>query len=284
MGTKISIITFNVFGVPFNGNKIIKSLFRTRIRKRFRAIGKLLNDSKADIICLQEVYTIPHLNILKETLAKYPYCYYKLFLLSPRGGVITFSKFPMETVEYADFIEGGKWHNKSVVGKISKRGLLITKLKEHPYYIINTHLTQNSDHDWSENNRYIPMLKSQLDEVIKATALLIKNNIVILAGDFNMPKKSEIYQQFIRTSSLFDIFNEHEIPTARNIPILDSKNIGRIDYIFITKNATLKKVSEKHIFTKKVAITPNEKIYLSDHIGLQVDLELTSKLKSENKN
>jgi sphingomyelin phosphodiesterase 2 len=269
----LSIITFNTFGVPFDGNNIVKSLLRTKIRKRFKVIGDELNNSGADIIALQEVYTLPHLAILQKEMTKYPYSYYKKFLIGPRGGVVTFSKFPMDTVDYTDFKNKGQWLNKSFVGKLSKRGLLITKVHNMPIYIINTHLTQNSDHDWSRSNRYIPILKSQLSEIGR-TLELLKNAPVILVGDFNMPKNSDLYQLFVASTGLLDVFKSDTTPTCRNIHPLQTGDVGRIDYIFTNQN-TIHIQKSENILTDKFAITPKVTKFLSDHIALKADLTIT---------
>lgn len=264
---QLTLISFNTFGVPFDGNNLVKSFLRTNIRKRFKLIGKELNQLDTDIIALQEVYTYPHLNILRKEMTSYKYCYYKKFLIGPRGGVVTFSKIPMGTIKYKDFRSKGSMNNKSIVGRISKRGILTTKIHGFSTYILNTHLTQNSDHDWAHGNKYVPVLKAQLEE-IKSILSLLQNSTVFLLGDFNLPKNSEIYYEFIKNNKLIDLFGQDITPTYRGHAIY--KNVsGKIDYIF--SNQQINTLSYSYIFQ-------NDKIengsFLSDHIGLKATLTI----------
>lgn len=272
----LSIITFNTFGVPFDGNKIFKSFLRTSIRKRFKVIGKLLNNSDADIIALQEIYTFTHLNILKKELSNYSYCYYKKFLIAPRGGVVTFSKFPMEEVEYSDFKHKGNWYNKSFVGKMSGRGLLITKIKGHPIYIGNTHLTQNSDEEFKESNKFYNMLESQLKDITDVVNLLSMNNQVILTGDFNLPKNIHLYNNFLSSTKLIDTFGGILEPTKHKEFLFAKDYLECIDYIFVTKSAGVSCANSSHLFTEKAEISKGLLSYLSDHIALKVDISFNT--------
>ena len=113
---------------------------------------------------------------------------------------------------------------------------------------------------------------SQLMHIAEITdALVSMNNEVIITGDFNTPKDSDLYEAFINTSQVQDVFAEFE--TSTKIPELSEtgKDLERIDYIFLTeKNAKADIFNKDHLFEQKQEID-GEAAYLSDHIGLKTE-------------
>jgi endonuclease/exonuclease/phosphatase family metal-dependent hydrolase len=259
----LSVISFNTYGAPVLSKKI---------KERYTRLATILNGSSADILSLQEVHTYRHLKILKKMLKQYPYVVYKKYLYGPRGGLVTFSKMPIESCEYSNFQKRGSLTNKSFVAKLMRNGVLLAKLSGYPIYVLNTHLTPNTDLDWSLENRISPFTYSQLMHVAEVTdALVSMKNEVIITGDFNTPKDSELYEAFMNTSELQDVFSEYD--TSTKIPELsqDGRDLERIDYIFLTqKNAKADVFNKEHIFEKKQEVD-GEMAYLSDHIGLKTE-------------
>ncbi len=271
----LSIASFNIFGAPFYGNKIFRSLFRTRIFERFHIIADYFSKSGVDIVALQEVHTFRQLRFLKDRMQNFPHVLYEQFLYGPKGGVVIFSKIPFEHMEYVDFNKRGTFFNKTIVAKIGRRGILMGKLKDSPVYIFNTHLTQNSDHDWSPQNRYVPFLVSQLKQVAETIASLSSKHTVIIAGDFNMPKTSPYYEWFIKHTHLKDIFNKYYSATYHKELLKQGHTIGRVDYIFVNNTKRITALNTMHIFKRKVQIDPAHVAYVSDHIGLKADIAIT---------
>jgi len=273
---EISIITFNVFGAPFFGSKIIRSLFRTKIAKRFEKIGTALNTSSADFILLQEVHTYQHLTILKKKLSNYKYYYFKKYLLGPRGGLATFSKYKCEQQTYVDFTEKGSWLSKSIVGKLGKRGLLILDFMSLDLTVINTHLSQNSELTWGDQGHYINVIRSQLLQITDILKGIAPKYLIFFGGDFNMPKESKEYENFLVSCKLQDLRKSDSTSTKHAEYSQGKSYIECIDYIFASKNHSIKVIENKKLFTNRVKID-NEEIYLSDHIGLQTKFEISSK-------
>lgn len=153
-----------------------------------------------------------------------------------------------------------------------RNGVLLAKLTGYPIYILNTHLTPNTDLDWSLQNRLSPFTYSQLMHISELTqALVSMHNEVIITGDFNTPKDSELYQAFMDTSQVEDVFSEFD--TSTKVPELspDGKDLERIDYIFLTqKNAKADIFNKDHMFEQKQPVD-GEMSYLSDHIGLKTE-------------
>jgi endonuclease/exonuclease/phosphatase family metal-dependent hydrolase len=196
----LSVISFNTCGAPILSKKI---------KERYMRLADILNSSNSDILSLQEVHTYRHLRILKKKLSNYPYVVYKKYLYGPRGGLVIFSKKPIETCEYSNFQKRGSLMNKTVVAKLMRNGVLLAKLSGYPIYVLNTHLTPNTDLDWSMDNRMTPFTYSQLMHVAEITDTLVAmNNEVIITGDFNTPKDSELYDLFLQSSPVEDVFSE----------------------------------------------------------------------------
>lgn len=271
---ELSIATLNVFGAPFFAYRILRTLFRTKIFDRFKIITKYFNKSNIDIVAFQEVHTNRQLSFLIRSMSAYPYVACEKYFFGPRGGVVIFSKFPFENVDYVDFKQKGKLWNKSIVGKIGKRGVLIAKLSRHPIYILNTHLTQNSDHNWHPKNRFLPIMRSQLQQLSEIVASLSEKNSVITTGDFNMPKTSPYYEYFKTQSRVKDIFADYSFNTYRKEFLPSGHSVGRIDYIFTSGKPEIIEPHVSHIFRKKLNLSKHGFHYVSDHVGLKARLLL----------
>lgn len=265
---KLSIVSFNVFGAPFDPHRVLWSLLKTRIATRLTKISQILSEQNADVILLQELHSYKHLSLMRKILKEYPFVIYKRYLFGPRGGLVVFSKLPLKQLEYVDFRKKGAYFNKSITGHISKKGILLCKLDNYPVYLLNTHLTQNSDHDWSKSNRYSQYLLAQLQQLAEiVTFLTPSRNQIILGGDLNMPKDSMFYKQFLSRSNLVDLFSDYSSSTYHNDYFPDRKlNIGRIDYIFASYGCKLR--AKDQIFTQKFKQQDGKISYLSDHKGL----------------
>lgn len=178
-----------------------------------------------------------------------------------------FSKLPFEKVIYQDFFTQGQYHNKSITGYLSRKGVLLAKLKNYPLWVLDTHLTQNSDHDWSENNRYIPILTKQLEQLIRLRDHFTKREqAVILAGDFNMPKGTRYYHDFLKSTKLRDAFPKDSFPTYQESFLPKNASVGRLDFIFHSDNLSIKDTN--YILQSPIEDDRGENFYLSDHIGL----------------
>lgn len=102
-------------------------------------------------------------------------------------------------------------------------------------------------------------------------ALVSMHNEVIITGDFNTPKDSELYDVFMNTSQVEDVFAEYSTSTKIADLSSDGRDLERIDYIFLTqKNAKADIFNKDHMFERR-EVVDGEMAYLSDHIGLKTE-------------
>lgn len=271
-----SILSFNVFGTPFHPQRIIRSILRNHVRKRFREIARELEQKNFDILAFQEVYTYPHFLFLRHHLRSFPYVAYTRSLYGPKGGMVIFTKLPFEKVEYITFRKSGVYWKKSATGPLTRKGMLLMKVTNRPLWIVNTHLTQNSDGNWSEENHYARIIVSQLKQCADSIKTLQKVGMtVLLTGDFNVPKNSLLYKQFLSDSELSDVFSQFHFPTYHAIFAPKGEEQGRIDFMFTNRNKGLKVTEKDHLFTQEWEMTDGTKTYLSDHIALSASFEMS---------
>jgi len=246
------------------------------VMKRLPETAKVLSEQDVDIIALQEVHTYLILNLLRKKLSAYPYVLYKKYIYGPRGGLVIFSKLPVENFQYINFEQRGAFTNSSLVAHIIKNGVLMCKLKNSPLYILNTHLTPNLDFNWTEKNRFYNFLNSQLEQIASIVNTLISNKYnVVVAGDFNTSKDSNLYKHFLSKSNLIDIFEKFNSPTLHQVYLAKNKKAKRIDYIFLRAVNSKPEIKMKeHIFTKKYSLGNGKMRYLSDHLGLKTEISI----------
>lgn len=274
MQKNISILSLNMFGTPFHPQQIIRSLMRNAVRKRFSAIAEIIAHLNTDVLLLQEVHDYPHLLFLKKLLPMYPHIAYRHMLYGPRGGLVIFSKLPLTSIHYYDFQTKGKLHNKSITGHLSMKGILQARLKQENLWIINTHLTQNSDHDFTSTNRYVPILLSQLHQLaVHINIIKDRGGNLILGGDFNMPKDTKFYKDFLGVTNLKDAFPRDSFPTYHESFLPKGKYVGRVDYIFVTNG--IKTLKKSYILKKPLRDHSGELFYASDHMGLVATLSVS---------
>lgn len=282
MKTKISILSLNMFGSPFHPKRIIRSFMRNSVRKRFGLIAQEFLKQDPDIITVQEVYLYHTFFDLRRQLSKYPFVAYKKMLIGPRGGVVIFSKIPFERVEYIDFNDRGNYTNKAITGQVTRKGILLAQLKNSQTWILTTHLIQNSDYPWienvwSENNKFSGLIQSQLDQTASVVKTLVgAGTDVVLTGDFNIPKRTNLYKLFIKDAKVVDAFAKFNSPTYHASFIPETANAERLDYIFYSSPRNKISASDqKHLFEKPIIID-GEELYVSDHVGLMAQISLKS--------
>lgn len=266
---ELSVVTFNTQGAQ---------AFWHSSFSRFDSSAKQLNLVDAQIIDLQEVFTYRHLRILKRHLTKFNYCVFERNIWGPKGGLVTFSKFPIEIRSYTPY-SSITLLNTGQIGTyfrnlFTRKGILISKLRSSPIYFVNTHLTTNRDNDWSKNNRFFSIHQAQIKELCALINSIKHYSLIVISGDFNISKKSDLYKKLIKELHAKDVFIEHNSPSFHSEFMSNPETPNRIDYLLVknhTKN--FKTTGKKHLFTRRLIPKNINHGFLSDHIGLKADFE-----------
>lgn len=259
--SSFSLLSFNTFGTLF---------FAPNILRRLKTFAQTVNDSDIDILCLQEVATHYHFNVLRKMLTNYPYHARKKTIMGPKGGLVIFSKLPIEDIQYDTFASLG---SIAMYTQLLRNGILSVRIKDMPLWICNTHLISDFEYEASKKNRYYKYVYGQVQESAEFLQQKAESDdTVLLAGDFNMTPIDPGYKAFLQTSGSKDVFAGETKPTYYKDSIdwrFKAPKDVRIDYIFLRDSydrITIK--STEYAFTKTVQITPSIISYLSDHIGL----------------
>jgi hypothetical protein len=237
------------------------------INYRLNKIKLILEQCNADIVLLQEVFSDYSREILTTFFKKYKYN----IVISPKsyvffnGGLLIASKHKIvhnDCYTYNNSVGDDWWATKGI---LYAQVIINNKI----YNIFNTHCN-NDNPILCYNRENVPIIKNKqtcefLNYIINiknninknfinnkyklSNITYHKNNIIyIIAGDFNMLYKSELYNKFI--NKLEKIFN---INTNKNTLITDAHNNTQIDYII-------------NCYDKDVLDIPTSETYIIDNI------------------
>ena len=267
-GFTFSIASLNTLGVPFLSPYPVD---------RYIGLCQAFERLRADIINLQEVHTYNLFHLLKKNLPSYPYVAYERALLGPRGGLVTLSRYPLEKVQFTPFTHPEPMIQRLLYANpITHKGSLMAKIQGKALLIYNTHLIPNRKGNWSRENKMYQTHEKQLEELSNLIAqAAYKENYVVVSGDFNIPKSSDLYTHFLDISHARDIFAADDTPTFHAEFLPSGKKAHRIDYIFLyPEEAAMTIHASSLLFQNKVTLRNGKTAYLSDHLGLMAELEL----------
>jgi endonuclease/exonuclease/phosphatase (EEP) superfamily protein YafD len=139
-----------------------------------------------------------------------------------------------------------------------------------PMLIINTHLLANFAGDWERSGMYARVEEQQLRQLAETVQAQPKDSIVIVVGDFNIPRGSGLYRDFLLHSGLTDLLAGDYRPTLR-MPFKAASSVSlSIDYILARIPETYSfKIDCDHCFSERHPINDRMQGYLSDHHGIE---------------
>jgi len=210
---KCKVITWNIAGLPYYVN--IYGNPEVRIQQIIEKIKK----QKADIILLQEVFTI---SLIKQIKSAFKNDYWvrssnksrKIKLLNVFGpltlgsGLVTLFNKKKFQVQHLKF-----YHFKYLSGedKLSNKGLQLFSIYSQQLkctiIVINTHLN-NPDAIFSRHKKSVKVTTNQILSIKKLFANY-KNKKIILGGDLNMAKLK--FDKCIRNKIDYICVNDLEI-------------------------------------------------------------------------
>jgi endonuclease/exonuclease/phosphatase family metal-dependent hydrolase len=259
-----SLLTLNCFGAP-----------GIRAASRLRRLAEELNRADYAAVCLQEVQSHHFRKLLTHAChPSYPAHAYQQFIHAPKGGLLTLSRLPLEADEFVLFQNRGLWYTPAVTDWILHKGVLITRftVNKRPVVVLNTHLTANYMGDWSRSNPFAKQEHNELMQVAELVNAQPSDSIVIVCGDFNIPRGSWLYESFLAAASLTDPMAGDQRPTFR-----PHRGMGRhyavpIDFTLYRAPASLRIETKSDLrFHHKLKIHDRE-MHLSDHLAVETRL------------
>ena len=81
-----------------------------------------------------------------------------------------------------------------------RKEMLISSLHwgDVPVVVINTHILANDSGDWERYGVFTRMQEKQLRQLADTVAAQPSNALVAVVGDFNLPRSSQLYHNFLQ--------------------------------------------------------------------------------------
>ena len=259
-----ALLTLNCFGVP-----------APLTRRRLRTLARELDRHDASVVCLQEVQAHAYRQLLVQACATYSANAYTPFVHAPKGGLLTLARLPIDQSYFTLYRERGLWHTPAVADWILHKGVLHTHMRfaGHPIVVLNTHLNANYSGDWRANNRYAQTEHGQLRQLAEIVAAQPPDALVLVAGDFNIPRGSWLYDEFLAASGLIDPLAGDTEPTYRLPPGVPSRYAQPIDFALVRAPQLPRlQVHSRLCFREKLPLIDGRLAYLSDHCGVELRL------------
>ena len=241
-------------------------------------LGQRLDAAPIDVLNLQEVFHYASLRVLRERLPSYPYVGFRRSVVGPAGGLVTFSRLPLRRVRYRSFagIAPPRGRLKFRVKRAllsAVQGLTTVELAGLPITIVNTHLTANRDGDWSPGNRFHAFQRAQLRRLNATLARRRRPGLTVITGDFNIASDSDHYPLIVDHGARHDPFAATGPVTFHAAFLPPGEPAHRIDYALLAGDASVLNCTT--LFPEPLTVD-GEPYFLSDHIGLTVQIGLSS--------
>jgi endonuclease/exonuclease/phosphatase family metal-dependent hydrolase len=257
------LLTLNCYGVPAPGTW-----------SRLRALARLLDESAMSAVCLQEVQANVYRKLFVKSVAGYDSAF-EPFIHAPKGGLLTLSAAPIETREFILYQERGLWYTPALTDWILHKGMLITRMTLHGLrvVVINTHLTANYMGNWGRGNAYAEHEHNQLMELARVVRAQPDHALVVVAGDFNVPRGSWLYESFMMQSRLTDPMAGETQPTLRPRRGMPRRYFAPIDYTLFRSPPLHGCQINSHLrFEDPVELGNGRSAHVSDHIGVELNV------------
>ncbi len=240
------------------------------------ALARELENRAYQVVCLQEIQLHNFQRLMVKACSSYPYSVYEPYFHCPKGGLLTFSRLPITNKSFEPYAERGLWYTPMLMDRLFYKGMLIQNLiwAGTRMVIINTHLLANYAGDWERHGVYARAEQKQLQQLAETVRGQPADSFVIVVGDFNIPRGSWLYRDFLGSSGLTDLLAGDTRPTLRLPHGVPPRFAFPIDYIFVRKPATCSFEIECDLcFTGKYWITSHHQGYLSDHNGIEIRIK-----------
>ena len=260
----LSLLTFNCFGLWLPGTK-----------RRLLTLAQQLEKSSYQVVCLQEIQLHRYQRLLVNACPSYSYPFFEPYFHCPKGGLLTLSRIPLTDKSFEPYEERGLWYTPMLLDRFFYKGMLLTKLTwaNIPVTIINTHILANFAGDWRRGGMYVRVEEKQLRQLVKTVQAQPKDCLILVVGDFNIPRGSTLYYDFLGSSGLTDPLAGDTRSTLRTPIGLPSQYSMSIDYaLFRMPNTHQLNIDCDLGFTTKHQTNKWYQGYLSDHNGIEIQI------------
>ncbi len=261
---KFSLLTLNTFGLPF-------------IRTWWRMLGlaQELTRLAPTIICLQEVQQKIYVPIFRRGLHGYPYLALKGSGMMPKGGLLTASRWRIISARFYPFPARGRVWSIGFFDWLLNKGFLVVEfeVEGQRVIVINTHLHANYSGEFHPENWMARIQYQQVLYLTEFAQTLPKDALVLMCGDFNFPRGTYLYDEFMGRSEFVDPLLNDPRPTYRPLPLFSSGWSIPIDYIFYRAPNLLDiSVRADVIQVEKTTAQNRLSRFLTDHRALMMDI------------
>ncbi|GAA2171764.1 endonuclease/exonuclease/phosphatase family protein [Actinomadura napierensis] len=248
---KFGLLTFN-------------TLFRGDSRARIQALGRILDESPYDVVCLQEVISPLNLMALRRATRSYPHVAHGPIMPLVHGGLVTLSRRPITRRYFRPYTFVGPARPE----RFMRKGVLLARVRFGNEYltVANTHLSANKTDDWSRTNPYAQVEASELAELAGLLAHPTLTDPLVVAGDFNVPRDSPILREFVGAAGLRDMLGDDPATTYR--PTAELPYPKPIDQILASPSL---RANTSLVLRDEVALPDGRFMYLSDHYGIAAE-------------
>ncbi|HEU5101130.1 MAG TPA: endonuclease/exonuclease/phosphatase family protein [Roseiflexaceae bacterium] len=258
-----SLLTLNCFGVPM-----------PITRQRLLTLARELNARDDHVVCLQEVQSHAFRRLLIEACGSYPHAAYTPFLHAPKGGLLTLARLPIAQNEFTLYRGRRVPDPLALMDWMLHKGVLATKLEyaSLPIVVLNTHLNANYLGDWSRRSRYVRGEAEQLRHLAEIVRCQPPEVLVVAAGDFNFPRRSWLYEEFLAESGMIDPLAGDTRPTVRAPLSFSERYSLPIDFAFV-RAPTLPglRIESELRFVEKIVFGGRPR-FLSDHMAVELQV------------
>jgi endonuclease/exonuclease/phosphatase family metal-dependent hydrolase len=265
---QFSLLTINCFGVP-----------APQTRRRLHTLADQLNRDPLTVVCFQEVQMHTYRRLLLDACTRYEWSACQPFFHAPKGGLLTLSQQRITQKEFTLYSARGNWHGPSIADRLLHKGMLYTSLcvEGIPIIVINTHLNANYRGDWDNLNQYTLSEQQQLRQLADCVNRQPSDAIIVVAGDFNIPRHSWLYEEFVEATDLIDPLTDDMRQTVR-FPVATFKRYAYpIDFTFVRlPDLPSPKIDSALCFEQKVPLRGGGYTYLSDHLGVRLNISWDS--------
>lgn len=260
----LDVITFNCFGA-----------FAPGTRRRLLALARELALREPDIVCLQEVQLHAHRDLLLRALDSFPHTAHEPFVYAPKGGLLTLARCPISEARFELYPERGRWFAPTLADVALHKGVLVARMEIGgvPLAVINTHLSANYSGDWRPESVYARTERAQLLQLAELVAAQPADTLVLVMGDFNIPRGAWLYDEFLAVSGLCDPLAGDVRPTYRPMPGIPARYALPIDWLLVrAPDLPDLQIRSDLCFSERVSLNGTASGFLSDHIGVALTI------------